>query len=355
MNPLRVCYLGAYDPAYPRNLILRRGLAVHGVEVTECRTSPALRTWARERALRQQFAPLADRCDTILLAEFNQTLAWFARSMARRHHKRLVIDAFTSLYDAAVHDRGTVRPRSPHALRYRLIDWLALRLADVVLVDTAQHRDYFAEVFGVAPDKCLVIPVGASREWFDTPPARHDVPGTLVLFYGTYIPLHGVETILEAAASLRERRDIHFELIGRGQTFPAMRKLAADLHLSSVTFRDPVPPDELPGLVARAGICLGIFGTTHKAGRVVPNKVYQALAMGKPLITADTPALRDTFTPGEHLLAVVPGDAGALAEAIGALADDPVRREQIGTAGRARMEAAFTEEVLGLRLREALW
>jgi glycosyltransferase involved in cell wall biosynthesis len=354
MNPPRVCYLGAYDPAYPRNLILRRGLERQGVWVVECAAPRALNTAGRMRALRRAFEPVKGDCDVILLAEFGQALAPLAWWLARRYRKQLVVDAFTPTYDSAVYDRGVTRSRSPAAWRYWLVDWLALRLAGRVLADTGAHRDYYAGAFGVRPDKIAVIPVGASDEWFKAAHLPHDYPEVLVQFYGSYIPLHGVEVILHAAHLLTAQAEVRFELIGRGQTYAAMRALAADLDLQNITFSDPVPPEALPGQVARADLCLGIFGTTPKAARVIPNKVYQTLALGKPLISADTPALREAFEPGKHLLAVPPGDPEALAEAILSLAVDPEKGRRLGEAGRARMEAEFSEAVLGRRLLDAI-
>lgn len=373
MAPTRVCYLGAYDPTYPRNLILRRGLALHGAQVGECNVRQAGSALSRSRALLRQFPPLANRCDLILLAEFGQALAPVAWLLARRFRKRLVVDAFTSLYDTSVHDRGTVRPGSPAALGYRAADALAFRLADAILTDTRRNAQHYARQFGISAARFAVIPVGAPREWFDAgaltprPPLlsgegesgrRLGKPGgegsLLVQFYGSYIPLHGVETILHAADRLRDQASLRFELIGRGQTYTAVRALAADLGLHNVTFRDPVPPADLPPLVARADIALGIFGTTDKALRVIPNKVYQALALGRALITADTPALREAFMPGEHLLGVPPGDPAALADAIRALAANPARRASFGAAGRARMAEAFDERTLGRLLLDAI-
>jgi len=354
LTPPRVCYLGAYDPAYPRNLILRRGLERQGVWVSECAVPRALNTAGRMRALRRAFEPVKGDVDVIVLAEFGQALAPLAWWLARRYRKKLVIDAFTPTYDSAVYDRGVARPRSPAALRYWLIDWLALRLADLALADTGAHRDYYAGAFGARPEKIAVIPVGAADEWFKTAPPPREQPRLLVQFYGSYIPLHGVEVILHAAHLLTAQAELRFELIGRGQTYAAMRALAADLDLQNVAFVEPVPPEALPGLVARADLCLGIFGSTPKASRVVPNKVYQTLALGKPLISADTPALREAFGPGEHLLAVSPGDPAALAEAILALDSDPDRARRLGEAGRARMEAEFNEAALGRRLLDAI-
>jgi len=354
MSLPRVCYLGAYDPEYPRNLILRRGLAHHGVEVMECRVPARLNTRQRAAALARQFHSLAPRCDVILLAEFGQSLALLAWWLARRHGTRFLVDAFTPVYDSAVYDRGAARPGSLAARRYWLIDWLALRLADLALVDTCQHRGYYMHAFGVHLGKLAVIPVGASREWFEAHQMPHAGEHVLVSFYGTYIPLHGVETILRAAHLLRDQSRIRFELIGRGQTYAAMQHLAGELGLENVALRGPVPQPALIELVSRADICLGIFGTTGKTGRVVPNKVYQTLALGKAVISADTPALRDAFTPGKHLIATPPGDPRALADAIAALAADPDQRLQLGIAGRKHMEAEFSEAAIGQRLLERL-
>jgi glycosyltransferase involved in cell wall biosynthesis len=265
-----------------------------------------------------------------------------------------VIDAFTSLYDSAVYDRGIARPGSLSARRYWWIDWLAVRLADVVLVDTDQHRDYFISEFGAPEARLRGIPVGASCEWFDTPTAQSSDDGMLISFYGTYIPLHGIDTILHAADLLSHQPHLRFEIIGRGQTYKAMQQLAATLNLLQVTFVDSVPAADLPGLVARADICLGIFGTTEKTTRVVPNKVYQTLALGKPVITADTPAVRELFTPDEHLTVVPAGDASALASAIEGLAADFERRAALSKAGRTYAAAEFSEQPLGRRLLEAL-
>lgn len=356
MTPPRVCFVGAYRPDYPRNLALRRGLALHGVAVTEVNAPRELGTPGRMRAIRRAFPSAALNCDVILLAEFGQSLAPLAWWLARRYRKTLVVDAFTPLYDSAVEDRAVARPRSLSALRYRLIDWLSLRLADRVLTDTAQHADYFAETYRVSRAKFAPIPVGASREWFDAGSAMPAFAGDglLVQFYGSYIPLHGIEVILHAASRLVNRTDLHFELIGRGQTYPAMRTLADRLALPNVTFCDPVPSADLPARVAQADISLGIFGTTGKAGRVIPNKVYQTLALGRAVVSASTPALRAAFTPGEHLLAVPPGDPAALADAITQLADDPALRDRLRAAGRARMAAEFDEAAVGRRLLDAL-
>jgi len=100
-----------------------------------------------------------------------------------------------------------------------------------------------------------------------------------------------------------------------------------------------------------AGCCLGIFGTTGKAQRVIPNKAFQAIACAAPLITADTTAARELLVDGESALLVPPGDASALAGAVRRLAADSDLRRRIAAAGRAAYEREASEAVLGLRWR----
>ncbi|NUT57022.1 MAG: glycosyltransferase, partial [Thermoleophilia bacterium] len=93
------------------------------------------------------------------------------------------------------------------------------------------------------------------------------------------------------------------------------------------------------------------FGTSAKAGRVIPNKAFQALACGTPLVTADTPAARELLVDGESALLVPPGDAGALAAAVRRLAGDAELAGRIGAGGLAAYREHASEDVLGARWR----
>jgi glycosyltransferase involved in cell wall biosynthesis len=109
--------------------------------------------------------------------------------------------------------------------------------------------------------------------------------------------------------------------------------------------------ERLPGEIRAAGCALGIFGTTPKALRVIPNKAFQALACGAPLITADTPAARELLTNEQDAMLVPPGDPAALANAIRRLAADEPFAHRIGAAGRRTYEQHASEAVLGARWR----
>lgn len=109
---------------------------------------------------------------------------------------------------------------------------------------------------------------------------------------------------------------IHFTLIGKGQTLPATQELARSLGLINTTFAPPVPLEHLPSHIHSADLCLGIFGTSAKVQRVIPHKVLDAVACGVPVITADTPAIRERFADHPLVHLVPAGNAEELARTI---------------------------------------
>jgi glycosyltransferase involved in cell wall biosynthesis len=137
-----------------------------------------------------------------------------------------------------------------------------------------------------------------------------------VLFYGQFIPLHGIETIVRAAALLRHE-PIDWHLIGRGQEAAHIRAMLDADPLPGVRWTEWTPYGELITQLQSADLCLGIFGTSDKAASVIPNKVFQIVAAGRPLMTRDSPAIRELLAPLHGCVYLVQaGDPQALAEAI---------------------------------------
>jgi len=260
-----------------------------------------------------------------------------ARRAARG--RPVVFNPLVSLADTLVGDRGRFRAGSPAARVLERLDRRAFRTADVVVADTQVHADFLGQLTG--RNDIAVCFVGAEDRLF-TPGGERREPFTVV-FVGKLIPLQGVETILAAA---RETPEIPFRIVGSGQ----LERLLADPP-ANVEHVPWVEYELLPGENRAAGCVLGIFGTTPKAQRVIPNKAFQALACGAPLITADTPAARELLTDGESALLVAPGDAAALASAIRRLAREPALAERIAAGGRAAYARSASEAVLGARWR----
>ncbi len=348
---MRVLYYGTYERDYPRNAQVISCLRGAGVDVAERHA----RVWARRRhkwSLGLGTMARIAGAETALLARgrrerFDAMIVGypghFDMPAARRIAglRPLLFNPLVSLSDTLVADRGRFAERSPAARVLRSIDRIALRKADLVVADTAQHARFFAELAEIPRTRIEVCFVGAEDRLFH--PGRRPSADFQVLFVGKLIPLHGVETILAAARLLPK---VPFRIVGSGQ----LDGLLAE-RPTNVEWVPWVEYEELPAEIRRAGCTLGVFGTSPKAGRVIPNKAYQAIACGTPLVTADTPAARELLVDGESALLVPPGDPGALAGAIDRLAADPDRARRIGDGGLAAYRAQASEEVLGVRWR----
>jgi len=253
----------------------------------------------------------------------------------------IVFNALVSLADTLVSDRARFQPGSPLARALELVDRRAFAAADLVVADTDAHARFFAQLTDTPVEVCFV---GAEDRLF-TPGWMPQEPFT-ALFIGKLIPLQGVGVVLEAA---RLAPELRFRVIGSGQLDALLADRPANVeHLPWVEY------EQLPDELYRAQCALGIFGTSAKSGRVIPNKAFQALACAVPLVTADTPAARELLTDGESALLVPPGDPSALAVALRLVAADHGLAQRLSTGGRAAYEQHASEQVLGLRWREIL-
>lgn len=262
-----------------------------------------------------------------------------ARRIARG--RPVLFNPLVSLSETLVDDRGRFAQGSLAASVLRQVDRIALRRADLVVADTEQNARYLAELAELPRARFAVCFVGAEERLFK--PGWQPRERFHALFVGKLIPLHGVETILEAA---RLAPEIPFRLVGSGQ----LSSLLAN-RPENVEWVRWIEYEELPEGVQGAGCALGVFGTSGKAGRVIPNKAFQALACGTPLITADTPAARELLRDDESALLVAPGDAPALAAAVRRLAAEPELARRIGAGGLEAYRSQASEEVLGRRWR----
>lgn len=363
---MRVCVAGSYDPGFARNRKLLRALALQGMEVRQHR----IRIWDDDRVgiaesgkLRALFRGLiayprllgrllrTERPDVFLVLYpgwFDVPVVWLA---GRLRGVPLVFDIFISLHDTVVVDRRLVPPGSMVARLCALADRWSCRLAQRVIADTPAHADFHARHTGVRRDRFGVVWLGAMDDIF-APQAGVSPEPRLVVFHGTFVPLQGLETIVRAAGLL-EGQGVTFELVGDGQERPMVEALMAELGVTNVRLVGLVPVVEVPRRVARATLCLGIFGTTPKAARVVPNKVFECLAVGRPVVTGDTPAVRSAFGPDEVALSPV-GQPEELAATIRRLLEDAEGREAMALRGHRRYDEDYSEEPLSRLLAEEL-
>ncbi|MCY3772349.1 MAG: glycosyltransferase [Gemmatimonadetes bacterium] len=365
----RICFFGTYERDYLRNRTLVEGLRSSGWQVQECHVP----LWEKERDKTGAYlglCSLAFRAVELKLAylrlllkyvftvgnydimvvgyigHFDMPLAWLLTRLPRRP---LVFSPLISLYDTLVNDRrsfaaGTLMSR----LLRRLDRWTCAR-ADLVLLDTDAHIGYFVDTFGLPRHRFARVFVGAPESDALPCAAGEKSPDDRefqVVFIGKFTPLHGLPSMLEAARRLQDEPDIVFHFIGSGQLSDEMHETARRLALDNVRFTEWIPYEMIPRYLQGAGVCLGIFGTTDKAARVIPGKVFIALSLGKAVITADTPAIRELLTDGESAAVCGRGDPDALARAIRGLYEDRELLDRIAEGGRRVFrDHASTEQV----------
>ncbi|MEN1940089.1 glycosyltransferase [Luteimonas sp. MJ174] len=331
---------GTCDTGKPRVRILIDGLRAQGVEVIEIRADPwrgiedksQVKGIGRWLGLLARIAIAYPRLawaylrapahDWVLLGYPAIPDIFVIRLLAWMRGARVAMDWFLSAYDTIVLDRRLVGPRHPLAWLVYAAEWVAVRLADAPFMDTAAHARRMETLFGLAPGRCGRVWVGVELAAFHPGGGRpaaatkaHDTP-TRVLFYGQFIPLHGIGTIIEAARILRDS-PVQWRIVGRGQEAGRIRAMLEEQPLERLAWDDWIPYPELVTAIGAADICLGIFGSSDKAASVIPNKVFQILAAGRPLISRDSPAVRELPVVGLDDVRLVPhGDAVALAAAV---------------------------------------
>src|SRR3989338_1358917 len=290
---IRICFFPGRERSYYRTRVILKSLQENNFQVHDCSQN-------KKGALRYflgflKFLSHKNQSDIIWIGFCGHLLVPLVRIFTR---KKIIFEALISIYQTLCFDRKVASPTGIVAHLARFIDRLSCRLADKILLDTNQHIDYFVNTFRIERSKFARLWVGSDDSVMFPRPASLN-SNFLVHFHGEFQPLHGAEYIVEAASLLP---DIHFQMIGKGRDLDLCLEKAKKLNLQNVKFIPPVSYAQLTDYMAKAAVCLGIFGNTPKTQLVIPHKVYEALAMKKPVITADTPAMHELLTDGENVI-----------------------------------------------------
>ena len=356
-------------PALPRPHLLVGALRAAGAQIREVWIPSEILGGTRAAALRGRVATLraagralraavrsvrpflraARRPADAVVVPYGGTLDPAVARWALRGPNRpvLVIDAFLSLWESAVVDRAMVHPWSLRAVALALLDRLAIRAGDLFLVDTPQTAQYFARRYRVDLGRCLAVPVGSDLPASALPPVQTTLR---TLFAGTGLPFHGLRVLLEAIGGLASAgARVSLDLVGGT---PEDRAEAARIPAVRV-HPGPVDRRELSALHARAHVAFGIFGEGEKADRVVPCKVYDGLASGRPVITGESAAVRMLLRGAPGVRLVPRGNPEAIARAVSELMREP-DIAGLGRANRRYFEAHFSSESIGKAILEGI-
>ena len=267
--------------------------------------------------------------DVLMVGYPGQFDVFLARKLAWLRGKPLVWDVFMSIYLVAL-ERGLDAHSQFMVGMLRRLERLALRLPDRLIQDTAEYVDWLHATHGIPAERFRLVPTGADDRLYQPMPQPPAADGKLrVIYAGTFIPNHGVPYMIEAARLLADEPAILLEMVGDGpEREPALR-LAQRYNLPNIIFSGWLEKEELALRVAQADVCLGAFGTTPQSLMTVQNKIFEAAAMAKPMISGDSPAVRAAFEHGQEICLCAREDGAALAQAIRTLWQDPALRERL--------------------------
>ncbi len=364
---MKVLYFGTYEKDYPRNKIFIEGLKKNDVEVIEVNVSIKKNKEYKTNnfiaknlvlGLKYLFSSIQLLIKGIKIKKFDLIIVGFpsffdifpAKIISFFSGKKLVLNPLVSTYNTLIEDRKVIKKNSFTAKLIYQIEKTGLKLSDKIILDTKTHAEYFIEKFKLDKKKFLVIPVGAEEKIF-YPRKDRKKDGFFVGFYGTFIPLHGIKYIIKAA-KLLEKENIIFEIIGKGQIYLEIKSLAKEN--SNIKFSKEVGLALLPEKISKFDVCLGIFGETKKASMVIPNKVFQCLAMKKPVITGESKAIKEVFIHKKNIFLCKMADEKSLTEAIIELKKNKALREKISSEGNTLFNEKFTTKKIGIKLKKEL-
>jgi len=371
---MKVVYFGTYRADYSRNQILIAGLRSAGIEVSECheplwrgiedRVNVASGGWLSP-AFIARFLHVYLRLlwrgmnlgpyDVMMCGYPGHFDVFLARWLTWLRRRPLVWDVFMSIYLIAL-ERG-LDQKSSWTIRFiRLAEKFALRLPDRLVQDTSQYVTWLNTVHGVSPERFWLVPTGADDRIFhsSTIAKKPENAAFTVLYYGTFIRNHGVPYIIEAARLLREETGLRFELVGEGPEKKRCEELVEQYALKDVVFVPWMPQTDLVKRIVQSDVCLGAFGDTPQSLMTIQNKIYEGMAMARPVVSGDSPAVRATLHHGTHIWLCDRDHPESLAQAILTLRAKPELSQQIAENGYTLFCARYAVKALGESLKAQL-
>jgi glycosyltransferase involved in cell wall biosynthesis len=251
---------------------------------------------------------------------------------------------------------GAMSYRSP---MMRLLERLELRLyrdAAAVVCLTRSFVRSLAER-GIDRAKLHFVPNGIIPEFWSSEHrastrqelgvASHEV---LLSYVGTTGMAHGLATVLDAMSSLRAHAaDVRLLIVGDGAELDSLRARVAARHLTNVQFSGLMPRSSVPSLLAASDIMLVTLRPSDVFKTVLPSKMFEAMAAARPIVLGVEGEARDTLLEAGAGIAIPPGDADALADAVCRLARDPVLQAAMGKSGRAYVRREYSRRVWAAR------
>jgi glycosyltransferase involved in cell wall biosynthesis len=232
----------------------------------------------------------------------------------------------------------------------RMSHWLERFLythADQVIVNSPGFIKHVTETGG---KNVKLVPNGADVDMFKSKNGERQkekwgLSGKkIVLYAGAHGISNDLNVVLDAAQKIIHRNDIAFVFVGDGKEKSALLLKAEELGLKNVFFFPPVTKTGIADVFAGAEICLAILKPLEWYKTTYPNKVFDSMAAGKPVLLCIDGVIRDLVERTGSGIFVEPGNSDKLAETVCTLMDDPKLRERLGKQGRTAVLTEFSRK-----------
>lgn len=348
---MKVCFFGSYEQA-KYNVLLKKILELQKIEVIECHEKADNIFSLFKVYLKLSFKHRKLNYDVMIIPWRGIMTLPLAKLISK---KPIVFFAYISIYDTLVNDRKKIKPKSLKAKIIHLIEKLACRWSDLIILDSYGEINYFINEYGINKEKFRRLFLSADESKFKPTPFNENQKPFMVLYFGEFIPVHGVDVIIEAAKILSDNEDIIFNLCGDGQTKKKMEELVEKHQLKNINFLGYVDDDILIENIFKSNVCLGLLGKTPKAMRCISNKTFQILSSARPLIALDSSGIKEIDVKNDkNSLLIHQNNPQELADAILFLKNNPKKCKEISFAGHELFIEKLSMDVTGKKLASYL-
>lgn len=237
--------------------------------------------------------------------------------------------------------------------------WMYLRADRIVSVTDSFVRHFVAK--GVAPERIAVVKNGADLTAF-APAAKenafrseHGLTGKFIASYiGTHGMAHALDTILEAAALMRDQDKVVFLLVGDGAERERLLRKKEEMGLGNLVMLPQLPKSTMPQVLAASDVCLVHLRRADLFKSVIPSKIFEAMAMERPIILGVEGESKGIIEAGQCGLCIEPENAHELVNTVQRLLEDPALAVSLGKNGREFVAASFDRDTLALNYLDIL-
>lgn len=369
---LKICFFGTYDKSFTSNRIVLEGLRMNNVEVLEINSEVKLTQLDREidmtwfqfiKRIFKKYRIVVEilknikalkECSALYVGypgHIDVLPAWI---LCKIFGLKLIFNPLVIIYTGYVDDQGILKGDSLLGKAIKFGEKIIYRLCDVVIADTPYQKEHLREDFDFPEKKLAVLPIGADDKVYRFLGIKKRNQEFNVVYYGLFTPLHGCEYIVDAANILKNHRDIRFVMVGKGHTFEATFKKAQKLQLRNIVFYPDMTEVNAFDTLKEADVFLGFLQNHPSVDRIIPNKVYQGIALGKAVISARSRAIESVFTSNEDIYLCNSADGKSLAEAVMFLRNNVRLRNKITRNGYRLYRDKFTPFAVGRELKEII-